>query len=366
MLNKFLGLIDEHHLINIKHNELDTGEILKQASIHRILPIIYSEIMKLNWQRKFHSNIIKLMRTSAYSCMEMDITLNKEAINILNALEKKNITGVILKGPILSVYLYPEFGLRSYGDIDILVKKSDLSRSKEIMREQHYLQGDFDFLKNDIVQSSRSEIVSREMYTHETVEFRKKVEHSFLKSLVVDINHSTTWKGHSDYKGYPKFNTEIALSSIHSYISKYGEIKGLTPELTLIHLCLHLYSEAVFFCWQSFWSRNFGDLELIKYLDIALFLKKELDWQEFSRLVQLLDVKEPIIYVFSLTLKLFPELPISSAIKDYIEIDISSIDYYYTKKGEKKYWKTPFLERVFSHEKRWSDYSSELDLSEGL
>jgi hypothetical protein len=45
---------------------------------------------------------------------------------------------IVLKGPALTVEIYPHLGLRSFGDIDFLIHKDDLFQIKQILHDLNY------------------------------------------------------------------------------------------------------------------------------------------------------------------------------------------------------------------------------------
>ena len=61
-----------------------------------------------------------------------------ELINVLNLLKSEGITAIPYKGPVLASMAYGNIGLREFGDLDVLINKSDAFAARNILISQQY------------------------------------------------------------------------------------------------------------------------------------------------------------------------------------------------------------------------------------
>jgi len=122
----------------------------------------------------------------------------------------------------------------------------------------------------------------------------------------------------------------------------------MSPEYQLIQLCAHLYSEAVYFCYEDRWIRDKFDLNLIKFCDInELIIKENIDWKKLSSILKINNIKEPIYYSLSLLNKLYGNTVPEDFLKE-LNVDEKIIDIFYDKCGKETYWELNFPKRMFS------------------
>nr|WP_245341878.1 nucleotidyltransferase family protein [Enterococcus rivorum] len=351
ILYNFLGINVE---LDKNISSLNLEKILYQATLHRITPVIYHYFFNENITSKINNNIYKLLKTQYDISSYRDRMLSNEAHEICRYAKKTDVDAMILKGPILSNYLYNQQGLRMYGDIDILMNREDLSKGKKLISSLGYMQANKNKDTDLLIEATRFDILKKEISSHETVEFYKNGQVNLLDEIIVDINHSVLWKKTTQINLFDDISTNTFLDNNFDYKFEGKKIVGPTPELLFIHTCLHLYSEAVLFCWQYSWHKNWGDIEMIKYLDIGLLMNKEIDWDIVNSYIEDKDFRVGIEFVISNFNILFPIFPIPKLLKKYVNSE-SKVNYYYTCKGEIKHWNNSLKDRVFNQNIRLED-----------
>lgn len=325
--------------------EYDWSFILYQSAIHRIIPIIYYDLIKQELAAEINKKIYKLMRNITKTTKYNNKLLFEQAYLVALEAQKENLNILILKGSILEQFLYSGVGMRIFDDIDILIDRQHLLKIKNLLKNLDYTQGSYDKNQECIIPANRKEIIEREMLTHETVEFHKVIE-DYKTDIVIDVNHSLFWKG-------MELNTKnkMMICDFMKRRAMYGKdemsIPGPTPEMLFLHTCIHLYSEAAFFCWQYSWSKNFGDSELRKYIDIGLFFSKQVCWNKVYEDIYYYDIEEPISYVLTQFNLLFPEIYVPDQLIGLID-KCSKNGYYYTCSGMKKKWTLSIRKRIFN------------------
>ena len=324
------------------------GEIVNQAIFHKIVPVIFWGLKSNNMLSYLPNAMFKQINIYTSYISYINKCLLDEAESILKKIPEDTFC-IVLKGPVLAGYLYKE-GIRTYSDIDLLVNVEDLQFVKSISKESGYIQGKFDRNKCDIIPASRKDILEKELYSHETVEFHKQIPDMFNTDIVIDINHKFSWK--------PQGQNHMKICNLDNEIFMYEisehKIRSFRPEILFFHTCMHLYSEAVLFCQQYSWSKNYGDIELNKYIDIALFLKTNMDFDFLEKFAVNSDSVYVLKYVLSHIKVLFPDLAISGYLKKYVK-NIEEVSYYYTQNGDIRWWKTSFIDRIFDQKLRYLD-----------
>lgn len=117
---------------SISHEEVDWYTLYDEASAHQVHPLLYPVIRKLDKNMAPDQSLITLwhretMGQAARLLASMEI-FNK----ILHSADKDNIPVILLKGLVLRDY-YPNPGLRTMGDADLLVHREDLNRFRKIL-----------------------------------------------------------------------------------------------------------------------------------------------------------------------------------------------------------------------------------------
>ena len=329
---------------------LDWDKIAYQLILHRIIPIFMKYMRgksKLGCLNTYLNDLFSFFEDKA---MNRDISRIEEASNLSRQIKDSNVNAVIVKGPLNSLSFYCDYGVRVYEDIDILVEKKDIKLIKDILKEQGFQQGVVEHNNRNFVKASRYEIMKKEMYTHETIEFYKFVN-GIRTDIMVDVNHSLSWKGHDGYEGYSSMNLEDFISSKRLYSKDSYNIVGPKMEQLLAYTMLHLYNEEIFFVWQEYWKYNFGDIQLLKYCDVIKGMHKNLDWDAFHKYVMECEIIEPIKNVVTKIENIFGKEIIPRELHCYLG-EIKSADYFFDKNGHKTYWLSSFRERVFDQKIR--------------
>ncbi len=70
--------------------------------------------------------------------LRKNLILRKKTAEIIKEFKNKGIDSLILKGIYLAFSVYPDVGLRPMTDVDLLVKKEDLDRITDILKELRY------------------------------------------------------------------------------------------------------------------------------------------------------------------------------------------------------------------------------------
>lgn len=269
---------------------IDEDRLLGIALMHRVGSLIYLSVLDLNLQRKFSREFMHtLQKVYTYDCARTEsyhICVEK----LINMLLPAEIPYALLKGAYL-IRRYPK-GTRISNDIDLLIESRYLPAVSGILSANGFEQG---YLKNGIFEKAdRRQIIMSKLNRGETVPFVKKVDMPALEYLEVDLNFSLDYLP-SDEGGYVK----KMLSDIKDFSNPF-----LRFEDFIIHLCCHLYKEAIVYEWVKMGR----DQKLYKYCDLYWLLRNVNDsdkWQKLEMRIHELELEEACAYALRNTRELF-------------------------------------------------------------
>ena len=220
-------------------------KLIQLANIHSVGGIL--GYMVMNYPDESNASVAKLMRGQCLRSVEVFAQRAEKMRLLIEKLDEQGIDHLLFKGYILKDY-YPVPELRSYGDVDFLIRREDRQKCDELMMA-------LGFTRKTDWEPVFSYIRGNEYYEIHT------------DVMEVDVSDK------ADYKGYFSHTWERAiLAENHTYV--------LSPEDHLIYLLTHIAKHL---------SGSGAGIRM--YLDIAVFLKHfagRLDWDylqaEFEKL----------------------------------------------------------------------------------
>lgn len=231
--------------------ESDWHDLIQQARSHAVLYLLYHRLKKRNLDSYIPADILQTVRTEYFEQAWRNNSLYNDLSKILKALQQENIPVILLKGAHLAQIVYSNIALRPMSDIDILVKKNDLPKAKDLLLELGYTP-----LKDiDIATACASSQHLPPMVKQDAppVELHWTIENS-TRPFTIDIEG--LWQ-----RAQP---------------TSVGGVDTLTlsPDDLLLHLCLHTSVHHLF----SNGLRAFCDI-----LEIIRHYQDELDWKTVQR-----------------------------------------------------------------------------------
>ncbi len=225
-------------------DEVDWDYVYQLARRHSVLPLIYAQLNAVA------ANIPpdKLARfKAAYSDnAARNLFLTAELCRILESFEVAGIEAVPYKGPALAVYAYGKLGLRRFVDLDILVRKADVLRARELLADRGFTGGTpwTDAQRSILLRTQHNLSLSREE-DRIVVELHWEVASSLFAS---------------------SFQAEQLWGRLQTMRLNNIEVQSLSTEDLLLSLCVHGS--------KHFWER------LAWICDVAELVKtrKDIDW----------------------------------------------------------------------------------------
>ena len=284
---------DKDKLSELLEETLNFPYILGQVLFNRMGAAAYFTLESCGLLGKVNREF----RTTLKSIYDVGIDKKSSfatAIEMLEDILKNfNFPYALLKG----AYLYQSYpkGLRTSNDIDILIEQKNITPLSNILLENDFLQG---HIRNGkFTQSSRKEILSSRMNRGETVPFIKKVDLPKMEYLEVDINFSLDYKARQENE-----NVANMLAQTKQLFGK--NLYVLSEYDFLIHLCVHLYKEAVVKAIVDMGR----DMSLYKFCDLYLLLSEQKNTDFYQGLITRigeLDLNKECYYALFYTKMLF-------------------------------------------------------------
>lgn len=229
--------------------ELDWNELMRLAQIHSVTGILGYMAMQSPCERT--AQIADMLKKQCFANIAVFAQRTKKADELIAKLNDAGIDHMLFKGYVVRNY-YPMPELRSYGDVDILIKPEDRKRSHELMLEQG-LEVKVDW---EPVYSYHNNFELYELHT---------------EVMEVDVSDK------ADYRGF--FNTAWEHAK-----NVGGHTFEPTPEFHFLYLLTHIAKHI----------RGSG-AGIRMYLDIAAFIKHfgdSVDWRYIDSKLQALKLKE--------------------------------------------------------------------------
>jgi len=114
-------------------NNIDWGEFVDLTIKHRLVSHVlqHSKYLAENLPIPIYEKLIDVRLKHSKTSLNYAI----HAIRIFQEFKENNIQHMFFKGPLLSLELYNDIGYRNFGDIDVLVKKQDAEKAKDLLEE---------------------------------------------------------------------------------------------------------------------------------------------------------------------------------------------------------------------------------------
>jgi len=116
---------------------LDWDALVRLAEAHKVLPILHA-VLKESHSCEVPESVLETMKRKHAANFAGNLMLSYELIRILEALESRGIRCLVFKGPTLAVAAYGSIAMRRFQDLDLLVRRNDFLKTKDLLREIGY------------------------------------------------------------------------------------------------------------------------------------------------------------------------------------------------------------------------------------
>jgi len=116
---------------------VEWGALLQLASWHKVAPFLYQSLITTR-PDGVPEDILNQLKEQFDFNLRRNLRLTGELLKVLNLFDAHGIRVIPYKGPVLASCLYGNLALRQFGDLDILVRKEDVLKSKEVLISHGY------------------------------------------------------------------------------------------------------------------------------------------------------------------------------------------------------------------------------------
>ena len=206
------------------HSEMDWAHLLRIAGGNGLIPLLYFNL-KNNFPDLVPAPITDRLHVQFLANAGRNVFLAEELLKILALFETNAIPAIPYKGPVLAVSLYGDLTLRTFGDLDIIVRKPDVEKAKALLFSQGYRPGlsltrdqEITFLNSDL-------------------------EGWFIRQEGM-VRVEVQWGERKDFPLTPDF--EPFWKRLRQYSFQGRMVLTFAPEDLLLLLCLHGAEH----CWE--------------------------------------------------------------------------------------------------------------------
>ena len=124
-------------LRHLATQNLDWDYLFNLARRHALIPLLYSNLSRENTNSIPPAFLAKL-KTQYQENYARNIILTDELCRLIDIFHNAGIEAIPYKGPALALFAYNDLGLRRFVDLDLIVKKSDVPRARDLLFKEDY------------------------------------------------------------------------------------------------------------------------------------------------------------------------------------------------------------------------------------
>ena len=130
------GASERDRIAEALRQPIDWDEVAALATRHGLAALLHRNLGELPGVPK---RVGAMLWARAETVARRNEAMSAELCRVLGALEAGGVDAVPFKGPVLTLDLYGELGLREFGDLDLLVMPGDLTRAVHLLAPLGYL-----------------------------------------------------------------------------------------------------------------------------------------------------------------------------------------------------------------------------------
>ena len=116
---------------------IDWDYLFRLARRHSILPLIYRQLQTHASDLVPNDRLVQL-KQSYQENVARNLVLTSELMTLLRTFATAGIESIPFKGPALALIAYDDLSLRRFVDLDVIVKKEDVFRARDILLQAGY------------------------------------------------------------------------------------------------------------------------------------------------------------------------------------------------------------------------------------
>jgi hypothetical protein len=270
------------HLDELLAEQIDWRYVLSVGGLHGVLPLMN---LHLGSRETVPAAVRRDLQERSERVARSNLYLSAQLTVISDALDRAGCPAVVLKGPAVAATLYPSLSLREFGDLDLLVRRTDLAGAMEVVRSLGFVPW-------------RTAAGAQEEAMHQ-------IEYSLTFTRPSDdLDLDMHWDvARSFFTG--RVEAEALWTETTGFTLHGRELRGLSPTALLLALCVHGAKHGPFP-----WPR-------LKWIcDIAEFVRSagEFDWDAAVRRSEELGCRRTMLLGLALSRPLLDH-PLPEAIE---------------------------------------------------
>lgn len=121
-------------------SDVDWDYLFQLARRHAIIPLLYSQLTR-EGANLIPPSDLALLRLHYQQNHARNIILTDELVRLIRIFNNAGIETIPYKGPALALFAYGNLALRRFVDLDVIVKKADVLRARDLLLDRGYAPG---------------------------------------------------------------------------------------------------------------------------------------------------------------------------------------------------------------------------------
>ncbi len=236
-------------LSELVDSSLDWSTVVQQAYSHGIAALVYQSLRP---HSGVPDSVLAKLSARSQQMATQNLRYTQELVSVLEAFSEAGINAIPYRGPMIAMDAYGQVGLREFGDLDFLLRQTDIPAAKAVLEDRGY---EPQYLLPETSELNRTQEWA---YTHLD---RDYPFYNPETKTAVELH----WRILDQ-----QFPTDIRLDELWDRRTKTTvmnhEIPVLSPEDRLLMLCIHGS--------RHHWERLEWICDVVGFID-----RHEIDWQ---------------------------------------------------------------------------------------
>jgi hypothetical protein len=117
--------------------EIDWDYFYRLARSHSLAPLVYRQL-EASIKDQVPADVLQKFKKDYQENVARNVVLTDELISLVDSLAKEGIQAIPFKGPALAVAAYGDLNLRRFDDLDLIVRRADVTRAINILQRRGY------------------------------------------------------------------------------------------------------------------------------------------------------------------------------------------------------------------------------------